>query len=94
MKKIIKTLMSILLLQSSWAVYSLSASENLGIWRNTPSPIQESLCEAMIDKINDPGLTSSALCNCISETAGNGGLDNLKIAEIAASCAILIRESQ
>ncbi|HAT2008752.1 hypothetical protein ACV3VJ_08015 [Legionella pneumophila] len=93
MKKIIKALMSILLLQSSWAVYSLSASETLGVWRNTPSHIQESLCEAMIEKINDPGLTSNALCNCISETAGNGGLDNLKIAEIAASCAILIREA-
>ncbi|HAU1183364.1 TPA: hypothetical protein JBI17_11555 [Legionella pneumophila] len=93
MKKIIKALMSILLLQSSWAVYSLSASETLGVWRNTPSHIQESLCEAMIDKINDSGLTSNALCNCISETAGNGGLDNLKIAEIAASCAILIREA-
>ena len=31
-------------------------------------------------------------CICLSETAGNGGLDYLTIAETTSGCAVLIKE--
>ena len=91
--KLIKTVTIMFLLFTASAYgLSLSADDNLGTWRKAPSSAQAQLCDLMAKRMELPELTPTPLCICISETAGGGSLDFLKIAEVAASCAILITQ--
>ena len=72
--------------------FALSANDNLGAWRRASESDRLKLCELMARKMDLPRLVPISLKICISETAGDGGLDQMKIAEIAATCAILITQ--
>lgn len=90
MRKIVKsTLIAIPFVLSSTA-YALSGGNTLGDWRNASYAEKSNLAQAMSSRINKPGVTSSVLIACINETAGDGGLDQMKISEVAAACAILL----
>lgn len=71
---------------------ALSADGNLGTWRRASESDRLKLCNLMVRKMGLPRLTPISLKSCISATAGDGGLDQMKIAGIAASCAILITQ--
>lgn len=90
MKKAIKFFIAILLTTSSSA-YALSANDTLGDWRNSTYSEKSSLAQTMVKRLNVPGISASDLALCISETAGNGGLDHMKISETAAACAIMMQ---
>ncbi|MNC37140.1 hypothetical protein D3C75_856950 [compost metagenome] len=87
-KIVINTFVAISFVLSSTA-YALSGGNTLGDWRNASNAEKSSLAQAMSSKINKPGVTSSALVACIDETAGDGGVDQMKISEVAAACAVL-----
>lgn len=72
------------------AIFALSLSGNLGEWRKASYSEKYQLCETMVYRLNRPGLTASAICSCISETAGDGGLDFMKINETAAACDVIL----
>jgi hypothetical protein len=89
MKKISKVITAIALVSSS-AAYALSVSDTLGDWRNATYSEKSNLAKIMADRLNKPGVSASALAACISETAGDGGLDYMKISETAAACAVIL----
>lgn len=77
---------------------TLSANGNLGGWRKASSSDQLELSIKMISALNKGGNVSSedekilgySVYNCIRETAGDGGLDYMRISEAAASCITII----
>ena len=77
---------------SAAITFALSANDNLGAWQRASESDRLKLCELMVRKMDLPRLTHISLKICISETAGDDGLDQMKIAEIAATCAILITQ--
>ena len=70
---------------------ALSHSDNLGAWRIASYSDRIKLCEFMVSRLQEPNLTASSLCRCITETAGDGGLDSIKISEIASACTVLLK---
>lgn len=90
MKQIVKNAFVAISFTLSSTVYALSGGNTLGDWRNASYTEKTSLAQAMSSKINKPGVTSSALVACINETAGDEGLDQVKISEVAAACAVLL----
>ena len=86
----LKTFILLLPLTFSSSAFSLSLSETLGDWRQASYSEKNQLCKTMVYRLDSPGLTASAICSCISETAGNGGLDFMKINETAAACDITL----
>lgn len=89
MKKISKVITAIALASSSTA-YALSTNDTLGDWRSATYSEKLNLAQIMADRLNKPGVSPSALVVCISETAGDGGLDHMKISETAAACAVIL----
>ena len=90
MRKIVKSAFVTISFMLSSIAYALSGGNTLGDWRNASYAEKFSLAQAMSSKINKPGVTSSALIACINETAGDGGVDQMKISEVAAACAVLL----
>ncbi len=89
MKKFSKIIIVISLVTSSSA-YALSTGDTLGDWRNATYSEKSNLAQIMAERLNKPGVSASGLAACISETAGDGGLDHMKISETAAACAIML----
>lgn len=87
MKPLILTLLP---LTFSSAAFSLSLTETLGDWRHASYSEKNQLCKTMVYRLDSPGLTASAICSCISETAGDGGLDFMKINVAAAACDVTL----
>jgi hypothetical protein len=71
---------------------ALSPQDNLGTWRISSFSEQASVCQEMVSRLTDKGsLTPSDLCTCISGTAGDGGLDFMKVSQTAAACAVELK---
>ncbi|MCW8919618.1 MAG: hypothetical protein OQL08_12505 [Gammaproteobacteria bacterium] len=66
----------------------LSADNNLDAWAQASQKNKNILCSLMVNKIN-VNIPPNELCSCISETS-KGDVRNISIAEVAASCAVLI----
>ncbi|WP_458374746.1 hypothetical protein [Pseudomonas laurylsulfatiphila] len=89
MKNIVKMTSAIIALSLSTTTYALSTIDTLGDWRNATLSEKLSLAKIIADKFSKPGVSESFLITCIDETAGDGGLDQMKISETAAACATL-----
>lgn len=89
MKKTLKTTSATIALVLSTTAYALSTSDTLGDWRSATLSEKSSLAQIIADSLNRSGVSESFLIACIDETAGDGGLDQMKISETAAACAIL-----
>ena len=74
----------------SSTAYALSGRNTLGEWRNASYSERLSLAQAMAFNINKSGVSANDLAECIDETAGDGGLDQMKISEVAAACAVMM----
>lgn len=89
MRGSVKLNFAVFALALSTTAYALSSNDRLGVWRNASYSEKTSLAQAMADRLNKPGVSASFLVRCIDETAGDGGLDFMKISETAAACAVL-----
>ncbi|MGF6222104.1 hypothetical protein [Pseudomonas sp. YL-218 TE3947] len=89
MKNKVKMTSAIIALALSTTTYALSTSDTLGDWRSATLSEKSSLAQMIADKLSRPGVSESFLIACIDETAGDGGLDQMKISETAAACATL-----
>ncbi|WP_333879383.1 hypothetical protein [Methylobacter sp.] len=65
---------------------SLSTTDKLDSWRNASESERTRLSKIMADRADKPGLDATELNDCISNTAGDGGLDYLTISQTAAVC--------
>lgn len=79
------------------ASHALTANDNLGAWRATSNETKAELAKTMVRRLGEGRISERQIkllalqvFLCINETAGNGGLDNMKIAEVAAGCIALL----
>lgn len=73
-------------------VKAIKPSDNLGAWRKANYLEKNNLCGVIIRAIDDYSFSSNDLYMCISETAGDGELDHLKISEVATACVFMLRK--
>lgn len=88
--KLIITAISVAMLCSSQSALALSVNDNMGAWRRASESTKAQVCSLIMKKINMRSVRARDLCTCITATAGDRDLDNLKISEVAAMCAVLI----
>lgn len=90
MKTIVKSVFVVIPFILSSTAYALSGGNTLGDWRDASYSEKSSLAQAMASNINKSGVSASGLVACINETPGDGGLDQMKISEVAAACAVMM----
>ncbi len=85
-----------LLAASHSIAFAVSPDENLDRWRAASGAAQSALARALV-RHNTSGLSgveirarAVTLDKCIDGVAGDGALDNLKIAEVAGTCATML----
>ena len=75
------------------SAFALSANQDLRAWRLASGAERAQLCVLMARRMRpNANVRAADLCACMTTTAGDGGLDSLKISEIAALCAVLITQ--
>lgn len=89
--KITSKTIAAIILASSNSAYALSVSGTLLDWRNATYSERSNLAQVMANRLNKSGVSASTLITCINETAGDSGLDNIKISETAAACAVMMK---
>lgn len=79
------------------AAHALKANDNLGAWRAASNETKAEVAVTMVRKLGEGRVSERQIellalqvFICINETAGNGGLDNMKIAEVAVACIALL----
>ena len=79
------------------ASHALTANDNLGAWRAASNETKAELAKTMVRRLGEGRISEQQIkllalqvFLCVNETAGNGGLDNMKIAEVAAACIALL----
>jgi len=90
--KIYKKLIPLFLILSSPNALALSTTDTLGDWRKAEESEKIELSVHMAKILNKRQITAFKLYECVTDTAGNGGLDQMKISEIAAACGILLMD--
>lgn len=90
MKRIVKITFVVIPFVLSSTAYALSVFNTLGDWRDASYSEKYSLAQDMASRLNKPGVSASGLAACINETAGDGGLDQMKISEVAAACSVIM----
>lgn len=68
---------------------TLSTTDKLDSWRNASSSERARLTNIIVDNVDKPDLKPTELNDCISEVAGDGGLDFLSTSSIASACMTL-----
>lgn len=91
MKRIMWSVVIVLFVFSAQPALALSVNENLGSWRKASTSAKKSLCKKISRGVNESGVNTTNLYRCISETAGDGGLDHMKILDVATACALMLR---
>ena len=72
---------------------TLSSEDNLNAWRKASERGRSELSARLATKVGLPMNASEPLKICISETARDGGLDQLRISEVAAACIVLFEQN-
>ena len=79
------------------AAHALTANDNLGAWRTASNETKAELAKTMVRRVGEGRISEQQIkllalqvFLCINETAGDGGLDNMIIAEVAAGCIALL----
>lgn len=89
MKRIMWSVVITLFIFSAQPALALSVNDNLGSWRGASTSAKKRLCNIISRSVNENGVTITYLYTCISATAGDGGLDHMQIADVAAACVLM-----
>lgn len=79
------------------ASHALTANDTLGAWRAASNETKAELAKTMVRRLGEGRISERQIkllalqvFLCINETAGSGGLDDMRIAEVAAGCIALL----
>ncbi len=74
--------------QKYYVPHNLSTTDKLDSWRSASASERARLSNTIIERAGRPDIGTSELNDCISNTAGDGGLDNLTVSQTAAVCIL------